>query len=89
MEKNQGFGVPKVAKTGNFGKKSPVAGGIDYVRYLSMQKVNSHDLKSVQVILQFYSALFFDNGCTIHQHFVVEIQIFQLLLQWHNHSSIP
>ena len=30
----------KVAKTGNIGKKSPVAGGIDYVRYLSMQKVN-------------------------------------------------
>ena len=30
----------KVAKTGNIGKKSPVAGDIDYVRYLSMQKVN-------------------------------------------------
>ena len=40
MEKNWGFGVPKpIAKTGNIGKKSPVAGDIDYVRYLSMQKV--------------------------------------------------
>ena len=29
----------KVAKTDNIGKKSPVAGDIDYVRYLSMQKV--------------------------------------------------
>ena len=29
----------KVAKTGNIGKKSPVAGDIDYVSYLSMQKV--------------------------------------------------
>ena len=29
----------KVAKTGNIGKKSPEAGDIDYVRYLSMQKV--------------------------------------------------
>ena len=29
----------KVAKTGNIGKKSPVASDIDYVRYLSMQKV--------------------------------------------------
>ena len=30
-----------VAKTGNIGKKSPVAGDIDYVRYLSMlKKVN-------------------------------------------------
>ena len=30
----------KVAKTGNIGKKSPVTGDIDYIRYLSMQKVN-------------------------------------------------
>ena len=30
----------KVAKTGNIGEKSKVAGYIDYVRYLSMQKVN-------------------------------------------------
>ena len=29
----------KVAKTVNIGKKSPAAGNIDYVRYLSMQKV--------------------------------------------------
>ena len=36
---NRGFGVQKVAKTGNIGKKSPVAGDMDYVRYLSMQKV--------------------------------------------------
>ena len=40
MEKKSGVLVfQKVAKTGNTGKKSPVAGGIDYVRYLSMQKV--------------------------------------------------
>ena len=31
---------PKVAKSGNIGKKSPVPGGIYNVRYLSMQKVN-------------------------------------------------
>ena len=31
----------KGAKTGNIGKKSPVAGSIDHVRYLSMQKVNA------------------------------------------------
>ena len=40
MEKNRGFDDPKsswVAKTGNIGKKTPVAGNIDYVRYLSMQ----------------------------------------------------
>ena len=30
--------IQKVAKTGNIGKKkTPVAGNIDYVRYLSMQ----------------------------------------------------
>ena len=29
--------IQKVAKTGNIGKKTPVAGYIDYVRYLSMQ----------------------------------------------------
>ena len=44
MEKNWGGGgvlaIQKVAKTGNIGKKTPVAGDIDYVRYLSMQKVN-------------------------------------------------
>ena len=28
--------IQKVAKTGNIGKKTPVAGDIDYVRYLSM-----------------------------------------------------
>ena len=33
-----------------------------------------------QLIFQFYTAVFFDNGCTIHQHFVVEFHIFQLLL---------
>ena len=32
--------IQKVAKTGNIEKKTPVAGDIDYVRYLSMQKVN-------------------------------------------------
>ena len=40
-KKNRGFGIPKIAKTGNIGKKSPVAGDIDYVRYLSMQKFNT------------------------------------------------
>ena len=39
MEKNRVLAFQKVAKTGNIGKKSPVAGGINYVRYLSMQKV--------------------------------------------------
>ena len=34
------FTIQKVAKTSNIGKKNPVAGDIDYVRYLSMQKVN-------------------------------------------------
>ena len=31
---------------------------------------------------QFYSAVFFDSGCTIHQHFDVRFHIVQLLLQW-------
>ena len=38
-KKNQSFGIQKVAKTGNTGKKNPVAGSIDYLRYLSMQMV--------------------------------------------------
>ena len=39
-EKKSGvLAIQKVAKTGNIGK-NPVAGDIDYVRYLSMQKVN-------------------------------------------------
>ena len=29
--------IQKVAKTGNIGKKNPVAGNIDNVRYLSIQ----------------------------------------------------
>ena len=29
--------IQKLAKTGNIGKKTPVAGNTDYVRYLSMQ----------------------------------------------------
>ena len=29
--------IQKVVKTGNNAKKNPVAGNIDYVRYLSMQ----------------------------------------------------
>ena len=29
--------IQKVANTGNIGKKTPVAGNIDYVRYRSMQ----------------------------------------------------
>ena len=37
MENNRGFGDPEIAKTGNNGKKTPVAGNIDYVRYISMQ----------------------------------------------------
>ena len=40
LEKNGGFSDQKIAKTGNIGKKTPVAGDIVYVRYLSMQKVN-------------------------------------------------
>ena len=31
--------IQKVAKTGNIGKKNPVVGDIEYVRYLSMQKL--------------------------------------------------
>ena len=45
LENGKKIGVlafQKVAKTGNIGKKSLVAGGINYVRYLSMQKVKSH-----------------------------------------------
>ena len=45
LEKNWGFGVPKEAKTGNIRKKSPVADGIGYVKYLSMQKVNMQYFK--------------------------------------------
>ena len=44
---------------------------------------------SVRVILQFYSDLFFDNGCTIQQLLVVKFQNIQLLLQWHNCCLIP
>ena len=36
---------------------------------LSQLKHFTPDKKKVRVILQFYSAVFFDNGCTIHQHF--------------------
>ena len=34
--------------------------------------VNRKALSPVRVILQFYSTVFFDNGCTIHQDFDVE-----------------
>ena len=37
MEKIRVLAIQKEAKTGNIGKKTPVAGNIDYVRYLSMQ----------------------------------------------------
>ena len=38
MEKIRVLAIQKVAKTGNIAKKkTPVAGNIDYVRYLSMQ----------------------------------------------------
>ena len=38
MEKKIGvLAIQKVAKTGNIGKITPVAGNIDYVRYISMQ----------------------------------------------------
>ena len=37
MEKNGVLEIQKVTKTGNIGKKTPVAGNIDYVRYVSMQ----------------------------------------------------
>ena len=41
MEEKSGvLATQKVPKTGNIGKRTPVAGDIDYVRYLSMQKVN-------------------------------------------------
>ena len=33
--------IQKVAKTGNIGKKTPLAGDIYYVRYLIMQKVTT------------------------------------------------
>ena len=39
-KKKSGFWFQKVAKTGNIGRKTSVAGDIDYVRYLSMHKVN-------------------------------------------------
>ena len=39
MEKIAVLAFRKEAKTGNIEKKSSVAGSIDYVRYLSMQKV--------------------------------------------------
>ena len=38
-KKNRVLAIQKVAKIGNIGKKNPVAGDINYVRYLSMQKV--------------------------------------------------
>ena len=37
-----GLVFQKVAKTGNIGKKSPVAGDINYVRSLSMKKVKQN-----------------------------------------------
>ena len=37
MEKIVVLATQKVAKTGNIGKLTPVAGNIDYVRYISMQ----------------------------------------------------
>ena len=40
MEKIGILVIKKVAKTGNIGKKTPVAGDIYYVQDLSMQKVN-------------------------------------------------
>ena len=43
----------------------------------------------VWIILQFYSAVFFDNGCTFHQHLDVEFYNVQLLLQWRNGCLIP
>ena len=47
--------IQKVAKTGNIGKRTPVAGNIDYVRYLSMQNkawrcVKWHKIKSKQTL---------------------------------------
>ena len=40
MKKKGVLAFQKVAKTDIIGKKTPVAGDIDYVRYLSIQKVN-------------------------------------------------
>ena len=39
-KKSEIWAIRKVAKTGNIERKTPVAGDIDYVRYLSMQTVN-------------------------------------------------
>ena len=39
MKKIRVLAFQKVAKTGNIGKKVQLAGDIDYLRYLSMQKV--------------------------------------------------
>ena len=37
LKKIDVLAIQKVAKTGNIGKKTPVAGNIDYVRYIGMQ----------------------------------------------------
>ena len=37
MEKIGVLAIQKVTKTGNIGKKTPVADNIEYVRYLNMQ----------------------------------------------------
>ena len=55
MEKNRGLAIQEVAKTGNIGKKTPVAGNIDYVRYISMQNyawrcVKWQNVKSKQTL---------------------------------------
>ena len=51
MGKIWGLAFQKVAKTGNIGKKSPVASGIDCESYLSMQKVNRTHLIVFTIIV--------------------------------------
>ena len=65
MEKIGVLAIQKVAKTGNIEKKSPVAGDIDYVRYLSMRKVQKlakfkilSICKTILLALNFFIHLF-------------------------------
>ena len=55
MEENSGFWRSnKVAKTGNIGKRSAVAGDIDYVRYLSMQKVKRENIHQTPINVKIF-----------------------------------
>ena len=53
----------KVAKTCNIGKKNPVAGDIDYVRYLSIQNVKCHNgylLWGQQFFINWFTGNYFE-----------------------------